>query len=200
MLNRANPVMRPSAPEQPRLARAGTLVPAARHTLVYGLRGPSAAALGHRLSLRGLEVDVHLGCTQPERARLQRISISLAIRFERAPRACESDELSETVCMAALAEAIADVCRTREFALLEHLAHELHARVLTLVPRDGECELEVTKLSPPIANLTGGFAFSLRGRGTKPSEVETRAFAPWFIGKLSGVWAIARSRAVRRRA
>src|SRR5687768_6359745 len=173
VLNRANPAMRPLALEQ-RFSRARRLARAPRHTVTCGHRAASGAALGHTLSLRGLEVEVHLGCTQPERARLQRISISATIRFERAPRACESDELSETVCMAALAEALGNVCRTREFSLLEHLTQELHARALTLVPRDGECELEVTKLTPPIANLTGGFAFSLRGRGTKSSETEKR--------------------------
>ena len=194
MANGANPVMRPSALEHERLSRARARAP---EPVVRP--GAPFRATGHTLSLRGLEVEVHLGCTQPERARLQRISITLAIRFERAPRACESDELSETVCMAALAEALADVCRAREFALLEHLTQELHARALTLVPHDGECELEVTKLTPPIANLTGGFAFSLRGRGTKPQASEVRGHAPWLIARVSGAWAAARSRAVRRR-
>jgi len=101
--------------------------------------------------------------------------------------------------MAVLAEALGDVCRTREFALIEHLTHELHARALTLVPCDGECELEVTKLTPPIANLTGGFAFSLRGWGTRPSQVETRAHTPSFIARMSGALTAARSRVVRRR-
>jgi dihydroneopterin aldolase len=187
--------MRPLAMESERLAsvKPRTLEVASRD------RAESRAAVGHSLSLRGLEVDVHLGCTEPERARPQRISISLAIRFERAPGACESDDLSETVCMAALAEALGDVCRTREFALLEHLTQELHTRALTLVPCDGECELEVTKLTPPIANLTGGFAFSLRGRGTKPSGAETGANAPSFITRVSGALTAVRLRVVRRR-
>lgn len=194
MVNRANLVM-PLVVEHERSsqARPRALAPLSRYT------APSAAAVGHTLSLRGLEVEVHLGCTQPERARPQRISISATIRFERAPRACASDELSETVCMAALAEALGDVCRAREFALIEHLTQELHNRALTLVPCDGECELEVTKLTPPIANLTGGFAFSLRGRGTKPGQAETRAHAPSFIARVSGVWAATRLRVVRRR-
>lgn len=194
MVNRANPVLRPLAaePERPSRVTPRTLEPATRD------RAESKTALGHTLSLRGLEVDVHLGCTEPERARPQRISISLAIRFERAPRACESDELSETVCMATLAEALGAVCRAREFALLEHLTQELHARALTLVPCDGECELEVIKLTPPIANLTGGFAFSLRGRGTKPNGAETRAHARSFITRVSGAFSAARLRVVRR--
>ena len=199
MVNRANLVMRPLPVEPERLSRERTFVSASRHTARSGHSARSRALVGHTLSLRGLEVEVHLGCTQLERARPQRVSISATIRFERAPRACESDDLSETVCMAALAEALGDVCRTREFALIEHLTHELHVRALALVPRDGECELEVIKLTPPIANLTGGFAFSLRGPGTKPSDAETRAQAPWFLARVSGVFSAARSRAARRR-
>src|SRR6186713_1836684 len=113
MVNRANLVMPLVVEHEPSSrARPRALAPLSRYT------APSAA-VGHTLSLRGLQLEVHLGCTQPERARPQRISINATIRFERAPRACASDELSETVCMAVLAEALGDVCRTREFALIE---------------------------------------------------------------------------------
>lgn len=119
---------------------------------------------GHRLSLRGLTVEVRLGCTQAERALAQRVAISVTIHFERAPRACLSDDLSETVCMQTLAEALVEVCGAREFALVEHLSEELLDRALGLMPAEAECEIEVLKLDPPIAGLTGGFAFRVRGR------------------------------------
>jgi dihydroneopterin aldolase len=122
---------------------------------------------GHRLSLRGLEVEVRLGCTGAERAAAQRVAISLAIGFHRAPQACTSDDLAETVCMQALAEALAEVCRSREYALVEHLSQTLLARALELLPADAECELEVVKLQPPIAGLTRGFAFRVQGRAER---------------------------------
>ena len=37
--------------------------------------------------------------------------------------------------------------------------------------RDADCELEVCKLKPPIAGLTGGFAFRVQGRGARASAV-----------------------------
>lgn len=121
----------------------------------------------HRLSLQGLEVEVRLGCTPAERAIAQRVAINVAIGFPHAPRACASDDLSDTVCMQTLAEALGELCRTREFALVEHLSEALLARALALVPAQSECELEVVKLRPPIRGLTGGFAFRVRGRAPR---------------------------------
>ena len=119
---------------------------------------------GHRLSLQDLEVEVRLGCTPAERAIPQHVAITVTILFSRAPRACASDDLTETVCMQALAESLAEVCRSREFALVEHLSEALLGRALEFVPAGAECELEVVKLRPPIAGLMGGFAFRVRGR------------------------------------
>lgn len=125
----------------------------------------------YRLSMRGLEVEVCLGCTAAERAIPQRVSLDITIHFDRAPRACTTDALADTVCMATLAEALAEVCRAREFALVEYLTEELLDRALEFVPGDAECELEVCKLKPPITGLTGGFAFRVQGRGARPSAV-----------------------------
>ena len=121
----------------------------------------------HRLSLQGLEVEVRLGCSRAERAIAQRVAISATICFRRAPGACASDDLAETVCMQTLAEALGEVSRSREFALVEHLTEELMARALELLPGEAECELEVVKLRPPIAGLSGGFAFRVRGRAER---------------------------------
>lgn len=143
----------------------------------------------HRLSLQGLVVEVRLGCTPAERAVAQRVAISVTIDFHRAPRACTSDDLTETVCMRALAEALGELCRSREFALVEHLSEALLARALALVPAQSECELEVVKLAPPISGLTRGFAFRVRARAPRSFGygvfVRMRSFAKAWRGSSS---------------
>jgi len=150
-------------------------------------------AANHQLSLRGLTAPVRLGCSRAERASTQDVAISATIRFDRAPRACASDDLAETVCMQTLAEALDEVCRSREFALLEHLTDELLARALALVPPEAECELEVIKLRPPIAGLTGGFAFRVRGRAERGAPYGLSARIRSFASALWGSSSSARS-------
>jgi len=159
----ANPVKLSEVVERQSLGRASSLTPLIRST------SRADRTRGHRLSMRGLEVEVRLGCTPAERAAPQRVALDITIHFDRAPRACTTDELSDTICMQSLAEALAEVCRAREFALVEYLTEELLDRALELVPSDADCELEVCKLKPPIAGLTGGFAFRVQGRGARPS-------------------------------
>lgn len=161
----ATPVNLSEAVEHEGLGRASSLTPLIRST------SRPDRTRAHRLSMRGLELDVRLGCTTAERATPQRVSLDITIHFDRAPRACTTDALGDTICMQMLAEALAEVCRAREFALVEYLTEELLARALELVPSDAECELEVCKLKPPIAGLTGGFAFRIQGRGARALAV-----------------------------
>jgi dihydroneopterin aldolase len=65
------------------------------------------------------------------------------------------------VCYADLIELARQEVAGREFRLVEHLAHELFARLRPLVPVDARLWLRVNKLAPPVEGLAGGVAFSL---------------------------------------
>lgn len=113
------------------------------------------------LEFRGARLDVRLGCSDAERARPQAVDLDVAVRFAELPRACESDDLSHTVCYADLIDAARAACAGREFKLVERLAHELHARLRPLVPAGAALWLRVTKLHPPVEGLAGGVSFAL---------------------------------------
>ena len=113
------------------------------------------------LEFRGARLEVRLGCSAAERAVPQPVDLDLAVRFSKLPAACESDELGDTVCYAALIDAARAACAGREFRLVERLAHDLFARLRPLVPPGAELWLRATKLRPPIDGLAGGVAFSL---------------------------------------
>ncbi len=113
------------------------------------------------LEFRGARLDVHLGCSDAERATRQAVDLDLAVRFAELPEACVSDKLEDTVCYAELIDAARAACAGREFKLVEHLAHALFLRLRPMVPTGAELWLRATKLHPPVAGLSGGVAFSL---------------------------------------
>ena len=113
------------------------------------------------LELSGARLWVRLGCGADERARPQAVDLDLAVRFAELPAACESDKLEDTVCYAELVERARERVRGRKFQLLERLAHELFAQLRPLVPPGAELCLRVTKLRPPIEELSGGVSFAL---------------------------------------
>jgi dihydroneopterin aldolase len=113
------------------------------------------------LEFRGARLDVRLGCSDAERATPQAVDLDLRVRFAQLPRACESDDLSHTVCYADLIDAARAACAGREFKLVERLAHELFLRLRPLVPNGAELWLRATKLHPPVEGLSGGVSFAL---------------------------------------
>ncbi len=113
------------------------------------------------LEFNGARLSVRLGCGAEERATPQAVDLDLAVRFAELPAACESDKLEDTVCYADLIAVARETVARREFHLVERLAHELLAALRPLVPPGAELWLRVTKLRPPVADLSGGVAFSL---------------------------------------
>ena len=113
------------------------------------------------LEFRRARLAVRLGCGEEERGAPQAVDLDLAIAFAAPPRACASDRLEDTVCYADLIELARKVVEGREFRLVEHLAHELFARLRPLVPADARLWLRATKLAPPVVGLAGGVAVVL---------------------------------------
>jgi FolB domain-containing protein len=125
----------------------------------------SAYRQRHRLRLAGLHVAVRLGHDPAERERPQAVALSATIDFGAAPLGCSTDRLADTVCGAVLCEALRSVCQGGEFALVEHLAARLHAAARALVPEGARVAIELVKLAPPIAGLTGGMSFTITDAG-----------------------------------
>ena len=113
------------------------------------------------LEFRRARLAVRLGCFDEERAAPQPVDLDVAIAFATPPAACASDRLDDTVCYADLIELARQEVAGREFRLVEHLAHELFARLRPLVPADARLWLRVIKLAPPVEGLAGGVSFSL---------------------------------------
>jgi 7,8-dihydroneopterin aldolase/epimerase/oxygenase len=113
------------------------------------------------LEIGAARLRVRLGCGEAERALPQDVDLAVRVAFAALPRACESDELGDTVCYAKLVEQARELCAGREFRTVEHLAYTIARRLRGELPADARLEVRVTKLHPPIAELEGGVSFAL---------------------------------------
>jgi glycine hydroxymethyltransferase len=114
------------------------------------------------LRLTRLRLALCLGCSAEERATEQEVEVSVSVHFAAEPAACRTDHLTDTVCLAAVAERLRALATATSYALIEHLAFRLHRSVVELCPPGSAIELEVRKLAPPIPGLEGGTSFCIR--------------------------------------
>jgi 7,8-dihydroneopterin aldolase/epimerase/oxygenase len=143
--------------------------------MITSANGQSAARAGHDLvghanrrhvlRLGRLHATARLGHEAAERAQPQEVVMSVTVEFASPPAACHSDRLEDTLCGAELCAALARVCQSGEYALIEHLAERLHAAARALAPPGARVEIELTKVAPPIVGLAGGMTFVISGSG-----------------------------------
>jgi len=115
------------------------------------------------LELDRARLSARLGTTAEERAEPQSVDLCVKIRFARAPAACQTDDLADTVCYASLVESAKRLFAEREFRLLEYMGQQLVELFRKQLPAGAEVEVAVTKVSSPVDELHGGVRFRLRG-------------------------------------
>jgi len=114
------------------------------------------------LKINDLELSVNLGWPEEERATQQIVMVSLEIFFNTPPKACLSDQLSDTFCYDDLIQHLTHQLAQKQFRLIEHLAHEIYLQVKKIV--NHQVIVHLNK-KPNIAGLMGGVCFSY---GDKP--------------------------------
>jgi len=108
--------------------------------------------------LNQLELKVHLGWEDWERAHLQTVWVDIHLEFEKPPRACFTDSLEDTICYDSLTTQIKRVCAQQSFRLVEYLAQIIYQTI-----RD-DCTLPIrikisVRKKPVIDDLNGGVQF-----------------------------------------
>ncbi len=117
--------------------------------------------LSSQLTLHGLRLPVHLGCSAEERLRPQFVRFDVTVRFSSLPEGCETDRLEQTVCYARLSEILSNVCQAREYQLIEKLGWDAFRAVREIIPTQDQLTLNVVKERPPVASLEGGASFTI---------------------------------------
>lgn len=79
-----------------------------------------------QLTLEKLNLLVKLGHSIEERSVPQWISVKIKLRFSSLPTACINDQLTDTICYAALANELQQFCDKHSFKLIEALTYKLY--------------------------------------------------------------------------
>lgn len=112
----------------------------------------------HQLSVEGIEVQSHIGCSEDERADPQELRLDVYIRFPAFPKAAVSDSLSETVCYTEITRIIVDYFQNHQMQLIETAAYECYSRLKTLDPDTQWC-IRLNKVRPPVPAIKSGTQF-----------------------------------------
>jgi len=104
------------------------------------------------LDLKNIILPVHIGYSEQEREKLQDITIHLCIKFKKPPKACETDQLEDTICYKKLTDQITQYCTNRTFNLIEHMGYQLYLFIKAQLPKNSKISLSIVKprLSSPI--------------------------------------------------
>jgi dihydroneopterin aldolase len=110
------------------------------------------------LCIHHLELYVHLGWQEAERAQAQGVALDIDIHFAAPPAACVSDRLDDTLCYSQLIQTIREYVANKQYQLLEHFGFDLYQLIKKHMPEGAELKIALTK-HPHIEGLTGGVSF-----------------------------------------
>ena len=113
------------------------------------------------LHLRGIELNLHLGWSDAERAKPQSILLDVMLYFPKPPLACTNDNLSDTYCYDTLIQTIIKSTTKREFHLIEHLAAFIYDLIQNALTEKTRIHVSISKDPRSyIPSLTQGVVFS----------------------------------------
>lgn len=110
------------------------------------------------LVISALQLNLHLGWPDKERLKKQAIWLDVNISFSKSPKACLTDDITDTICYAMMVEAIKKHLARKKFRLVEHLAQEIYSVIKSLLPKKSLLNICITKY-PNIKDLKGGIRF-----------------------------------------
>lgn len=117
------------------------------------------------LTLHGLQLSVHLGRWDEERARRQPIALFIKLFFPTAPETCDEDG-AKVFCYDVLCAALAEFVEQKNFLHIEYLARQLFEAIRAnmrdqMGPSydDVRVWVRLHKFGAPIPALTGGASF-----------------------------------------
>jgi len=111
------------------------------------------------IELSEIELNLHLGWPDNERAHKQKIHVNLLLQFTQPPAACVTDDLTDTYCYDSLVQMIVKEVEAKEFRLIEHLGFHIYQIIKKSEPNIHAIKVSIIK-KPQVARLTGGVVFT----------------------------------------
>lgn len=104
------------------------------------------------LFINSLELELFLGWPSEERRRKQIVCLDIAISFPAAPKACESDDLQDTVCYRELIDTLRNTICVKKYRLIEHITQDIYDFLKSALPSQSTVSVNLTK-RPQIQGL-----------------------------------------------
>jgi dihydroneopterin aldolase len=101
-----------------------------------------------KILISSIDCVAAIGVTPEERTIRQRLSIDVEIATDTS-RPAQSDSLKDAIDYSKVATLVADICRSRDFHLIETVAELLAARILSDFPTP-QVRVLVRKISPVV--------------------------------------------------
>ena len=121
-----------------------------------------ADKLNSKIQLDELEIQLHLGVSQEERAEIQSVWISLAFEFSSLPESTSSDLISGTVSYSSLSKLLKSEFSGSDIKTIEYMGFSAFDLISENIDQVGRLTLSIRKF-PSISGLKGGALFELSG-------------------------------------
>ena len=118
--------------------------------------------LNSKIQLDELEIQLHLGVSEDERATIQSVLISLVFDFLSLPGSTSSDLISGTVNYSSLSKLLKSEFNGSNIKTIEYMGFRAFNLVSEEIDQVGRLTLSIRKF-PSISGLKGGALFELSG-------------------------------------
>ena len=118
--------------------------------------------LNSKIQLDELEIQLHLGVSEEERAKIQSVWVSLTFEFFTLPESTSSDLISETVNYSSLSKLLKSEFNGSNIKTIEYMGFRAFNLVSEDIDQVGRLTLSIKKF-PSISGLKGGALFELSG-------------------------------------
>jgi len=118
--------------------------------------------LNSKIQLDELEIQLHLGVSEDERATIQSVLISLVFDFLSIPESTSSDLISGTVNYSSLSKLLKGEFNGSNIKTIEHMGFRAFNLISEKIDQTGRLTLSIRKF-PSISGLKGGALFELSG-------------------------------------
>ena len=118
--------------------------------------------LNSKIQLDELEIQLHLGVSEEERAKIQSVWISLTFEFFALPESTSSDMISGTVNYSSLSKLLKNEFSRSNIKTIEYMGFRAFNLVSEDIDQAGRLTLSIRKF-PSISGLKGGALFELSG-------------------------------------
>lgn len=113
-----------------------------------------------KLNVRGVQLFVHLGYTEAERAQKQEVLADIELYFSKEPLATKTDQLKDTICYHTLIVDLRNFVGQKHFAMVEKLSADIFDFLSQKLGSSSKIRLSITKTHPPVDGLLGGVEYS----------------------------------------